>query len=130
MAMMLLPPQKQRFAAVFIKYLEFNYTLKLCLSTNCDCNTGQSDFGQTADKLDILQDFLPKILPFCTEAEASMIKRLISLKSTFDSFEQMKPLIEMLSQMDNEANHSMDMLKGFLSPEQVNLFEMFQEELK
>lgn len=132
MAMMLLPPEKQKFAAVFIKYLEFNYTLKLCLSTPCTGMAGTKDAenGQFSDKLDSLLDFFPKILPFCTESEAAFVKKLISLKSTLDSFEQMKPMLEMLSQMDSEANNSMDMLKGFLSPDQLNLFEMFQEEMK
>lgn len=130
MAMMLLPPQKQKFAAVFIKYLEFNYTLKLCLSTPCVTSVSKEENEQFSDKLALLNDFLPKILPFCTESEASMVKKLLSIKSTFDSFEQMKPMFEMLSQMDKEATNSMDMLKGFLSPDQMNLFEMFQEELK
>lgn len=132
MAMMLLPPEKQKFAAVFIKYLEFNYTLKLCLSAPYAPSkaSGEAENGQFSDKLDTLLDFFPKILPFCTESEAALVKKLISIKSTLDSFEQMKPMLEMLSQMDSEASNSMDMLKGFLSPDQLNLFEMFQEEMK
>ena len=123
MAMMLLPPEKQRFAAVFIKYLEFNYTMKLCFSAPYH-ETGKS--GSSPETLDLLSDFFPKILPFCTEKEAAFVKKIISLKSTFDSFEQMKPLLEMMSQMDSEATSSLDMLKGFLSPEQLNLFEMLK----
>ena len=130
MALMLLPEEKQRYAAVFIKYLEFNYTLKLCLQTPCTVNKECSSPVPFSDKLTALMDFFPKILPFCTESEAEMIKKLISLKNTYDSFEQMKPLFEMMSQMDHEASNSMDMLKGFLSPEQLNLFEMFQEDIK
>lgn len=132
MAMMLLPPEKQKFAAVFIKYLEFNYTMKLCLCAPCASPSAAfgTEGGQFSDKLESLLDFFPKILPFCTESEAALVKKLISIKSTLDSFEQMKPMLEMLSQMDSEANNSMDMLKGFLSPDQLNLFEMFQEEMK
>lgn len=131
MAMMLLPPEKQKFAAAFIKYLEFNYTLKLCLSTPYMQlpNSSLPNANDFSDKLTLLNEFFPKILPFCTESEAAIVKKLLSLKSTFDSFEQMKPLLEMLSQMDSEATSSMDMLKGFLSPDQLNLFQMFQEEL-
>ena len=127
MAMMLLPPEKQRFAAVFIKYLEFNYTLQLCFSFSCSSLPDQSGCGLNKDAF---TDFLPKILPFCTQKEADLVKKILSFKSTLDSFEQMKPMLDMLSQMNTEADSSMDMLKSFLSPEQLNLFEMFQEESK
>ncbi|MBE5869762.1 MAG: hypothetical protein E7294_00655 [Lachnospiraceae bacterium] len=126
MAMMLLPPDKQRFAAVFIKYLEFHYTLQLCFSLSCSGCPKQSD----TDVAGLLTDFLPGILPFCTQTEAELIKKILSLKSTLDSFEQMKPMLEMLSQISPEAGSSLDMLKGFLSPEQLNLFKMFQEDSK
>lgn len=132
LALVFLPEEQQKFAAVFIKYLEFNYALKLCLETpflptNAAEQTTPVLFS---DKLEAIMDFFPKILPFCTQKEASFIEKLLSLKNTYDSFEQMKPLMEMMTQMNTEASSSMDMLKGFLSPEQQTIFNQFQEEMK
>jgi len=125
MALTFLPEEKRHFAAVFIKYLEFNYTLKLCLET--PYRPADASPEQISDKLSALMDFFPKILPFCTKSESEMIQKLMSLKNTYDSFEQMKPILDMMSQMNSEASDSMDMLKGFLSNDQLNLFNMFQE---
>lgn len=120
MAMMLMPPEKQKFAAVIIKYLELNYTLQLCLNMSTN---------EATNKTISIQQFLPMILPFCTESEAATVKNIISIQKTFDSFEQMKPVLDLLSQMDTNADNSMDLLKNLLSPEQIDLFDMFKEAL-
>lgn len=134
----LIPEENQSFVAVIIKYLEFNYTFQLALRMQTDSanfknndaiKTEESSYDQ-AKKIAHITDFLHKILPFCSEREAGIIRKIIQMKETYDSFEQMKPILSMLSQMEGEANGSMDVLKSFLSPEQTELFEIFSEEMK
>lgn len=131
----LISAENQPFVAVIIKYLELNYTMQLALHIKSSAHPASHDsaFASKAHTsmpdLSALSDFLQKILPFCTEKEAGIVKQLLSMKDALDSFEQMKPLFAMLSQMDEEANNSMDLLKSILSPSQQQIFEMFNEEM-
>lgn len=130
LALPLMPRDKQYYGAIFIKYMELNYTLSLgkyLKNQLCACS-GLENYG--------MENFLKEVLPFCTEKEAERIKKINQMMNSFKTFQEMKSMMDMFGgdlfngdmfgkDMGGEAGFSPDMLKGLLSEEQMALFEMF-----
>lgn len=121
--------------AVYIKYLEFQYTLTLTrkhpspFSLCAEENTSSVDFCELCDEL----------LPFCSEKDRGMLNNIKNMQNTLKQFKEMEATMSMMKELFPESNtgtdgdtsgnftgFSPDMLLNLLSPEQLELFSMFQ----
>lgn len=127
LALPLMPKEKQYYGAILIKYMELNYTLSLgkyLKSQLCACS-GTQEYG--------MENFLQEIIPFCTEKEAEKIRKATGIMKGFKTFQEIKSMMELLGpdilspDADGGTGFSPDLLKGLLSEEQQNLFEMFMK---
>lgn len=127
LALPLMPQDKQYYGAILIKYMELNYTLSLgkyLKNQLCACG-GFENYG--------MENFFQEIIPFCTEKEADKIRKITGMVKGFRTFQEVKSMMDLMgTDMFSEnsgggAGFSPDMLKGLLSEEQMNLFEMFMD---
>ena len=123
--------------AVYIKYLELQYTLSLqegtpySLKSCSDEDSTPVDFGALCDELS----------PFCNEKERSYLIQFKNIQNMIKQYKDIEAAMSMMKELfpegmgaadagDGEGNgifnFSPDMLSQLLSPEQQALFSMFQ----
>lgn len=122
--------------AIYIKYMELQYTLSLAKSHS-------HTFSLCAESENTPVDFFAlcdELLPFCTEKEQSMLKNLKNIQGTLKQVKEMEAAMSMMKELFPEGMNftgeagpsnagngfSMDMLFNLLTPEQKELFSMFQ----
>lgn len=128
----------QKRVALLIKYLEFQYTLDyfkknpnlpgaICIpAISSQANNGGPD----------IIEIFSRIRSFCTPSERALFDQLSSMKKNMERYEEIMSMMQMFSEFtDNSGNsHSseqseaapMDFLKNMLTPEQQNMFDLFQ----
>lgn len=121
-----LSSRMQPFLAVFIKYLELQYTMQY-FKTHPGSYGGRQMENTSMD----FSTIFPKIQGYLSPAERSRIEQLMNMMQTFEKAQEMKPMFDMMSSlfaaeggMDGGGN-PMDMLKNMLTPEQQAMFDMF-----
>ncbi len=121
--------------AAMIKYMEFQYTLSLANSASYSFNICAEsektsfDFSKLCDEL----------YPFCTEKEQGMLKNIKNMQGLFQQYKELESMMSMMKEIFPDAGgfgnggtsesgnlFSPDMLMNLLSPEQQELFSMFQ----
>lgn len=133
----------QQHLAIYIKFLELQYTLSLSRPHELrDCSSQKKEFD--------IKNICSDILPFCTESEKRTIEQIRGLFHSMEMYKEMSQVMNVMqdimpsnmssdssfdfssiltalsnTQSDKTENGMMDMLMGMLSPEQKNLFEMF-----
>lgn len=148
-----LDPQMQKKLAVYIKYLEFQYTLSFLRSNpselcGCSREKEEPDIGKLCSE----------ILPYCTSEEKKKVEQISGLLNSLKMYREMSQTMEMMKDIfpegfedafsfgsasddtasqntedessNGHASHAdggnmMDMLMSMLSPEQKTMFEMF-----
>ncbi len=122
--------------AIYIKYMEFQYTISLAKSAPHTFNLCAESEKQPVDFFELCDE----LLPFCSEKEQSMLKNIKNIQGTLKQYKEMESAMKMMKELfpegmdfgtktgsgDNESGFSMDMLLNLLSPEQKDLFSMFQ----
>lgn len=126
LALPLLPAEKQYFGAVFIKYMELNYTLNLIRHLND--NIYSSEMAKNYN----IETFLQEIIPYCGVKEREQIKKMHGMLNSFKSFQEIKSMMDLMNGVNGDGSgdggdsgFSMDLLKGMLSEEQRSMFDMF-----
>lgn len=115
------PKKSQRMLAICTKFLELNYTIQFFQNYPTDIHTQafeKSNFS-AFDMLDELRPYLP-------EEEQNMMDSLLNM---FNIMEMMSAMQNMTGGMqefsDTESFNPMNLMKGMLSPEQQEMFEMY-----
>lgn len=102
------PPPMQRFLAVFIKFLEFRYTME-----------SFRGFPNHTDSSGISPGILGDLKPYMEPAEQEMMEQMESMMN-------MMEMIQTLQSMSTESDgNPMDLLKGMMSSEQQEMFHMY-----
>lgn len=137
--------QLQKKLAVYIKYLELQYTLSYYTSHPSDlygCSFTEKEFN--------ISKLCSEILPFCTNDQKQKIEQIAGIFRTMEMYKEMSQTFEMMKDVFpegfgdsfpfgmspdgtpdtpdgsvNQNNNMVDMLMGMLSPEQQTMFEMF-----
>lgn len=137
--------EMQKNIAVYIKYLELQYTLSYFRSHSFelyDCSTEKEEFN--------ISKICSEVLPYCTAGEKEKIEQISGLMRTMEMYKEMSKTFEMMKDMFPEgfgtppegaddlmgsfmnnatgnpaSGGMMDMLMNMLSPEQKTMFEMF-----
>ena len=110
MLKLLLPlfdPQIQKHLAVYIKYLELQYTIRFSRTHQPTPTCEKGDPGEICKSL----------LPYCSQAEKEKLTQIEQLLSSLQNFREMMDMMSMMKDMFPEGMEGMD-------PEM--LFSMFQ----
>ena len=144
-------PDSRRGLAVMIKFMEFDYTLRLTRSHPESFRDEAVPFS--------LSDICDKIKNYCPPQVRSMLEQFQSIQNAMQMYEEMKQYMDLFQGMStNEADgtaaadsgsgpvpeagqdnkdktggnpfgmNPMDMVMGMLSPEQQSKFQMFQSD--
>ncbi len=116
-----IPMKSQRILAVYTKFTELKYTLQFFQHFQKDIHpqTCQKNLSSPFDMLD-------EIRPYLSEEEQNKV----------DSFANLLSMMELMSSLQNMSDSGcedsdmgkitpMDMMKGMLTPEQQEMFEMY-----
>lgn len=130
LAMPLLPPVYRSFLAVYIKFLELKYTISAAGQLNFSGSRGKDEsYSLDAKSLDL---YFQSITPYLNEADKASLKKIKNMMQTMEQFKQMRPILEMMSQHTDTGqpeDNYMDILKGFLSEDQLFMFDMFNSQV-
>lgn len=123
--------------AVYIKYLELQYTLSLREGSPFSLNSCSDEETPPVD----LSALCDELSPFCTDRERSYLIQLKNMQNMMKQYRELEAAMSMMKELfpegmgnsdsgDGEGsgffNFSPDMLAQLLSPEQQALFSMFQ----
>lgn len=120
--------------AVYIKYMEFQYTFSLAASSPHSFNICTESENSSFDFCSLCDE----LYPFCTEKEQGILNNLKNVQNMFKQYKEMESMMSMMKEIfpdsddfgntggDHSGNmFSPDMLMQLLSPEQQELFSMF-----
>lgn len=120
------PVKYRNKLAMYIKFQELQYTMEYSRH-----NTVNLSAQSTEKEIDIAA-LCQALTPYCTEKEKKMFQQLTQMKSTMAQYQEMMKLMPVLETMMNsdKPNDTSDgfdnLLKNFLSEEQLGMFNMFQ----
>lgn len=115
------PSGHQRMLAIYAKFLELEHTIDFFQHLNSDIHTQafEKETSSPAGILDELRPYLPE----------QIRNSLDSILSAFNMVEMVSAMKEMAPAEDGHSSagglNPMDMMKEMLTPEQQNMFEMY-----
>ena len=104
-----IPSSMQRFLGIYIKYLELRHAM--------DYFQGFSSNPQPKDILDGLK-------PYMSTAEKEMMEQMSGMMNMMEMVQNMQAMSDS-SPQDSGGFNPLDMMKGMLSPEQQEMFDMY-----
>ena len=127
-----LPRNQKNEFAVFIKYMELQYTITLSKKEKQQINICTATACDTPD----ITSLISELQPYCTEQERKTFSRMSETFQTlhmFQDIQKYKDLFSSMSDSDGESSENTNadisqMLKNMLSPEQQAMFDMFQSQ--
>lgn len=130
LAIPLLPPVYRSFLAVYIKFLELKNTISSAGKLNFSGGFHE-DRNYTLDARS-LDQYFQSIMPYINENDKANIQKIKNMVQTMEQFKQMRPILEMMSQNagnEQSEDNYMDILKSFLSEDQLFMFDMFNSQV-
>lgn len=134
--------QLQKFMAVYIKFLELQYTIDFCKKTAFSLQDGLGQEGPFNPRL-----LFDELLPLCNTQEKKQLEQMRSLFQNMEMYQEISKTMEMMKDfmpemgdffrtMQNsgdsfvntkDSGFSMtDMLMNMLTPEQKEMYELFK----
>ncbi len=104
-----IPSSMQRFLGIYIKFLELRHAMEYF--------QGFASHAQPQDILDGLK-------PYMSPAEKDMMEQMSGMMNMMEMVQNMQAMSNS-SSGDPEPFNPMDMMKGMLSPEQQEMFDMY-----
>ena len=101
------PPSMQRFLAIYIKFLELRHTMEYF-----------HGFPSQSSQKGMLND----LKPYLDDQERNMMEQAENMMNIMEMVQQMQSMSD--SSSGQEWN-PMDLMKGMLSPEQQEMFDMY-----
>ncbi len=130
LAMPLLPSVYRSFLAIYIKFLELQYTIQTAKQIQF-CKNAESDTRDTLNAA-TLEQYFCSIMPYLSDEEKGKVQKIKNMFQTMEQFKQMQPILDMMAQTNDDSssdNNQMDILKSFLSEEQLFMFDMFNNSM-
>ncbi len=129
--------QVQKSLAVYIKFLELNYTVDFYRKHPyplCGCTEKETSFD--------LPKLCGELLPYCTEEEKKQLEQIRSIFQSMEMYKEMSKTMEMMKEFmpdmgsfsdmftassDSQAGSPdiMSMLMNMMTPEQKEMFNLF-----
>lgn len=127
-------PAQQKLIAVYIKFLELQYTITFFQNYPCSLGKFPKEDGFNANKL------CDEILPFCTSSEQQMLNNMKNMYQNFANMQEMMQMVQMMKDLFPEGDNPMNgdptamfsglsglsELFGSQGMDMSQLFEMFQ----
>lgn len=101
------PPSVQRFFGIYIKFLEFRHTMEYFQ-------------GFSSSPSNILEGLKPYMNP----AEKEMMEQMSGMMNMMEMVQNMQAMSDTSDQEHQDIN-PLDLMKGMLSPEQQDMFDMY-----
>ncbi len=124
-----LPTSFQKSIAVYIKYLELQYTLQYFTRHPQGLSAGQNNSANESFDSDAMWD---NLLPYCSPAEKQNIQQMRNMIQTFHNMKDMMEMFEMMKELFPDGFGSpegMNFPPGFGSPEGMSFPPGFSPEL-
>ncbi len=129
-----LPRERRNLFALFIKFMELQYTISYCEKKKRQINICTND----PDPKD-LSSLINELQYYCTDAEQKKIKEIADMMQALEMFQEMqkyKDLFGTAANSNDDYNENgntsgmdiNDLLQNLLSPEQQAMFEMFRNQ--
>jgi len=126
-------PAKQKHIAVYIKFLELQYTLRFFQQHPYSPLQFPNEEKMNAEKL------CDEILPFCSPSQQEMLNNMKNMYQNFQNMQEMMQMVEMMKELFPNNDNSTDGnpmsilsgLSGMFSSDGMDmsqLFEMFQNQ--
>lgn len=126
--------QTQKSLAVYIKFLELNYTIEYYKKNPyplCGCMERESSPD--------IKKMCAELLPYCTEEEKKQVEQIRSLLHGMEMYREMSKTMELMkdfmpdaapfsegfTQSGENGFDMMSMLMNMLTPEQKQMFDLF-----
>ena len=106
--------QIQRFIAIYIKLSEFMLALHFA--------SGSYPVKKEAD----IMSMVKYLSPYLSDSEREMMEQFSSMQENMEQFKQMSAMMQMMNESGGSPE---EVLQGFLSEEQMAMFNMFGEDL-
>lgn len=104
-----IPSSMQRFLGIYIKYLELRHAMEYF--------QGFTSNPQPRDILDGLK-------PYMSPAEKEMMEQMSGMMNMMEMVQNMQAMSDTSDQEHKDIN-PLDLMKGMLSPEQQDMFDMY-----
>ena len=91
-----LPPSFQKSIAIYIKYLELQYTMQYFAKHSSGIFTGQNEAGSHTPAPDVVWE---KLLPYCSPTEKENVKQMRNMMQTFRSMKDMMEMIDTMKEL-------------------------------
>ena len=123
------PENSRNQLAIFIKFQEFQYTMEYVKNHTVSLSAQSTSEKKELDIASLCQ----ALSPYCTEKERKMFDQVLQMKSNMDKYQEIMKIMPLMESMMSEntntdsADGMGDILKNFLSEEQINMFNMFQD---
>ncbi len=130
LAMPLLPSVYRSFLAIYIKFLELQHTINMAKSSHFSDAVHPDNGGFTLNA-ETMDNYFQSIMPYLSDDDKGKVQKIKNMLQTMEQFKQMKPILDMMSQTGEGASSEdnyMDILKSFLSEDQLLMFEMFNSQ--
>lgn len=126
-----LEPAHQKLIAVYIKFLELQYTLSFFQKHNSSWASFPKEETFNATKL------CEEVLPFCSPSEQEMLLNMKNMYTNFENMQEMLQMVQMMKDMFPAGDNSTDQdpmsmfsgLSGMFGNSGMDIsqiFEMFQ----
>ena len=109
----------QSHIAVYIKLNEFLFALQFSKESRLHPSPSPK-------KVVDIQEIICEISQYMNGNEKEMLKKLADMKDNMEKFQQISQMMQM---MEGASDSPESILQGFLSEEQMAMFNMFQEDL-
>ncbi len=100
-----LPPASQKSIAVYIKYLEFQYTLQYFSKHPFGLSTSTSSHGQNPPNL---EDMWEKLMPYCNSSEKQKFQQMRNMMQTFQNMKDMMEMMDTMKELFPEGLNGAD----------------------
>ncbi|MBQ3104359.1 MAG: hypothetical protein IJC59_00680 [Lachnospiraceae bacterium] len=125
MMKLLLPYLKQEHqikAAIYIKWQELLYTIRFSHHHDTLCRQEINN-----SKEPDLPSLVPSLMPYCSENEKQVLSRFTQMQNMMNTYKDILQYLPLLQQMQSDRSDPMEMMKAFMSPEQMEMFGAFME---
>jgi len=119
-------PSRQKTMAVYIKFLELQYTLSFFKKhPHSSLSHHPKDDPPGTSKI------LEEILPFCTPDQQEQFRQIKNMMDTFENMQEMMETIQMMKELFPEGENPLNMdpsslFSGNGGMDMSQMFEMFQ----
>lgn len=119
-------PAQQKLIAVYIKFLELQYTLSFFQKYPASTLS----FTENVPKEDAfnLSKLCEEILPFCSPSDREQLNQLRNLYRNFENMQEMMQMIQMMKDLFPEGENSMDGDPGSVFSAFSGLSDMFNSQ--